>query len=80
MKITWYGHSAFRLDFAGKAILIDPFFTGNPGFEGQRAEIIAGVCCGFATRGSPRSRRKVLIFSVRQPYPDLVTEPAFAGF
>ena len=32
MQITWYGHSAFRLDFAGKAVLIDPFFTGNPAF------------------------------------------------
>jgi L-ascorbate metabolism protein UlaG (beta-lactamase superfamily) len=32
MQITWYGHSAFRLDFAGKAVLVDPFFTGNPAF------------------------------------------------
>jgi L-ascorbate metabolism protein UlaG (beta-lactamase superfamily) len=32
MQITWYGHSAFRLDFAGTAVLIDPFFTGNPAF------------------------------------------------
>jgi L-ascorbate metabolism protein UlaG (beta-lactamase superfamily) len=27
MHITWYGHSAFRLDFAGKAVLIDPYAT-----------------------------------------------------
>ena len=39
MKITWFGHSAFRLDFAGKAVLIDPFFTGNPAFEGDKAKI-----------------------------------------
>ena len=32
MQITWFGHSAFRLDFAGNAVLIDPFFTGNPAF------------------------------------------------
>lgn len=32
MQITWYGHSAFRLDFGGHAVLIDPFFTGNPAF------------------------------------------------
>ena len=30
MQITWFGHSAFRLDFGGKAVLLDPFFTGNP--------------------------------------------------
>ena len=35
MKITWFGHSAFRLDFAGRALLIDPFFTGNPAFDGD---------------------------------------------
>lgn len=30
MKITFFGHSCFRLDFAGESILIDPFITGNP--------------------------------------------------
>lgn len=35
MKITWLGHSAFRLETARATILIDPFFTGNPGFEGN---------------------------------------------
>lgn len=33
MKITWFGHAAFRLDFAGKSVLIDPFYTGNPSFN-----------------------------------------------
>ena len=37
MQITWYGHSAFRLDFAGHAVLIDPFFTGNPAFVSDKA-------------------------------------------
>jgi L-ascorbate metabolism protein UlaG (beta-lactamase superfamily) len=36
MKITWFGHSNFRLDFADKIVLIDPFFTGNPSFTGDR--------------------------------------------
>jgi L-ascorbate metabolism protein UlaG (beta-lactamase superfamily) len=35
MRITWFGHSAFRLEFADKVVLIDPFFTGNPGFSGE---------------------------------------------
>lgn len=34
MKITWLGHSAFRIETAKSKILIDPFLTGNPGFAG----------------------------------------------
>ena len=35
MKITWYGHSTFRIDIpsaggGSTGILLDPFFTGNP--------------------------------------------------
>src|SRR3974377_1543193 len=30
MELTWLGHSAFRLDTAGKRIYIDPFLNGNP--------------------------------------------------
>ena len=37
MQLTWLGHSACHLDVAGKSVLIDPFWTGNPkhpqGFE-----------------------------------------------
>ncbi|HBL41931.1 MAG TPA: metal-dependent hydrolase [Planctomycetaceae bacterium] len=29
-KITWLGHSSFQIETAGKTILLDPFFTGNP--------------------------------------------------
>ncbi|MFI0846235.1 metal-dependent hydrolase [Mesorhizobium sp. IMUNJ 23232] len=38
MKLTWYGHSAFRIDAGEAKILIDPFLSGNPswgrGWEG----------------------------------------------
>ena len=44
MRITWYGHSAFRLDFRDKAVLIDPFFTDNPGVGGDTAAAEKG--CG----------------------------------
>ncbi|MEP1934841.1 MAG: metal-dependent hydrolase [Roseibium sp.] len=30
MKLTWYGHSAFKIDIKDASILIDPFLTGNP--------------------------------------------------
>ena len=37
MQITWFGHSAFRLDFA------DPFFSGNPAFVTDKAAASKGV-------------------------------------
>jgi L-ascorbate metabolism protein UlaG (beta-lactamase superfamily) len=51
MKLTWFGHSAFRLDFADRAVLIDPFFTGNPGFQGDRAKAVEGVSHILITHG-----------------------------
>ena len=51
MKITWYGHSAFRLDFGDRAVLIDPFFTGNPGFEGRPEDIVQGISHVLITHG-----------------------------
>ena len=42
MQITWYGHSAFRLDFGGKAVLIDPFFTGKPAVASDRQSALKG--------------------------------------
>ncbi len=51
MQITWFGHSAFRLDFAGKVVLIDPFFTGNPAFDGDRAKAVAGATHILITHG-----------------------------
>jgi L-ascorbate metabolism protein UlaG (beta-lactamase superfamily) len=43
MRITWLGHSAFRVEFNDQAILIDPFLSGNPSFTGDRAQVIAGI-------------------------------------
>lgn len=51
MQITWYGHSAFRLDFAGNAVLIDPFFSGNPAFVSDRAAAMKGVAHIVLTHG-----------------------------
>jgi L-ascorbate metabolism protein UlaG (beta-lactamase superfamily) len=51
MQITWYGHSAFRLDFGGNAVLIDPFFTGNPAFVSDKAAAIKGVTHVLLTHG-----------------------------
>jgi len=51
MQINWYGHSAFRLDVGGMAVLIDPFFTGNPAFVSDKAEATKGVTHIVLTHG-----------------------------
>lgn len=45
MKITWLGHSAFRVETGKARILIDPFLKGNPTFEAS------GVAWSAAVKG-----------------------------
>jgi len=45
MKITWLGHSCFRVETGGSVVLIDPFLKGNPTFERS------GVAWETATKG-----------------------------
>jgi L-ascorbate metabolism protein UlaG (beta-lactamase superfamily) len=45
MKITWFGHSCFRVETGASIILIDPFLTGNPTFEAS------GIALATATQG-----------------------------
>jgi L-ascorbate metabolism protein UlaG (beta-lactamase superfamily) len=33
MKLTWHGHSAFRIEAVAAKILIDPFLSGNPSWD-----------------------------------------------
>ncbi len=51
MKLTWFGHSAFRIDLDGASLLIDPFFTGNPAFAGDVAAASKGVSHIVITHG-----------------------------
>lgn len=44
MKITWLGHSGFRIEIGDQVLLVDPWLDGNPMFpETRRAEAIAGA-------------------------------------
>jgi L-ascorbate metabolism protein UlaG (beta-lactamase superfamily) len=44
MKITWLGHSGFRIEIGDQILLVDPWLTGNPAFpEARRGEAIAGA-------------------------------------
>ena len=51
MRIIWFGHSAFRLEFSDKVVLIDPFFTGNPGFSGDAVKAGEGATHVLITHG-----------------------------
>ena len=42
MRITYFGHSAFRIDVGASVILIDPFLTGNPAFTGDVEQATRG--------------------------------------
>ena len=39
MEITWYGHATFGLKIGETAVLIDPFFAGNPSAPVTHEEI-----------------------------------------
>lgn len=45
MKITWFGHSCFRIETGSSVILIDPFLKGNPTFQNS------GIAFETATQG-----------------------------
>ena len=51
MKLTWFGHSAFRVEFGDTVILIDPFLTGNPKFQGDVGAASAGCTHVLITHG-----------------------------
>ncbi|MCV2871291.1 metal-dependent hydrolase [Defluviimonas sp. WL0050] len=52
MKITWLGHSGFRIEIGGAVILLDPWLTGNPMFPAERrTEAIAGATHVMITHG-----------------------------
>ena len=51
MKLTWYGHSAFRIETDGATILIDPFLSGNPSWGRGWEEAAEGVTHILLTHG-----------------------------
>ncbi|WP_343081164.1 metal-dependent hydrolase [Ostreiculturibacter nitratireducens] len=52
MKITWLGHSGFRIEIEGAVLLVDPWLAGNPMFpEERRAEAIEGATHVLVTHG-----------------------------
>jgi L-ascorbate metabolism protein UlaG (beta-lactamase superfamily) len=40
VKITWFGHAAFKIEFAGKIVLVDPWLDKNPAASVKASEIM----------------------------------------
>ncbi|KQT48826.1 hydrolase [Aureimonas sp. Leaf454] len=51
MKLTYFGHSAFRIEAGASVILIDPFLTGNPHFDGDLETAARGLTHIVLTHG-----------------------------
>ncbi|UFN48412.1 metal-dependent hydrolase [Roseomonas sp. OT10] len=51
MRITWFGHSAYRLEFGRSVVLIDPFLSGNGTFRGDAEAATAGATHILLTHG-----------------------------
>lgn len=50
MRITWYGHSAFKIEFGKASILFDPFLTGS-GYAKDISAVAEGVTHVCLTHG-----------------------------
>jgi L-ascorbate metabolism protein UlaG (beta-lactamase superfamily) len=54
MKLTWLGHSAFRIETGSSVVLLDPFLKGNPTFQNSGLDwdtVTAGVTHVALTHG-----------------------------
>ncbi len=52
MKLTWLGHSGFRIEIADQVLLVDPWFTGNPVFpQERRDEAVEGATAVLVSHG-----------------------------
>jgi len=54
MKLTWFGHSTFRVEIGASVLFIDPFLKGNPSFEASGIawdEAVAGTTHIALTHG-----------------------------
>lgn len=51
MRITWFGHATFRLEFGSTVLMIDPFLTGNPAFSGDPERAAQGCTHIAITHG-----------------------------
>ncbi|MFM2354768.1 MAG: hypothetical protein RLZZ528_504 [Pseudomonadota bacterium] len=70
MKLTWLGHSGFRLEIERAVLLIDPWLLGNPMFpEARRAEATGGATHILLTHGHGDHAANALAIAREQSVP-----------
>ena len=70
MKLTWLGHSGFRLEIEDQVILIDPWLKGNPMFPEDRIdEALEGVTHILLTHAHFDHAADVLAFARARKIP-----------
>jgi hypothetical protein len=75
LKLTWHGHSAFRIEAVAAKILIDPFLSDNPswdkGWSGYRT--FPASAYHFVERPRENNSRPPIDFGITVYKPDLHT-------
>lgn len=70
MKITWLGHSSFRIEIGDQCLLIDPWLTENPSFpEGRENEALSGATAILLSHGHGDHASNAQVISREQKIP-----------
>jgi L-ascorbate metabolism protein UlaG (beta-lactamase superfamily) len=52
MRLSWLGHSGFRIEIEDQVILLDPWLAGNPMFDpARRQQALDGATHVLLTHG-----------------------------
>jgi hypothetical protein len=75
MKLTWHGHSAFRIEAVAAKILIDPFLSETrPGTKGGSATVpVPASAYHVVERPRENNSRPAIDFGITVYKPDLHT-------